>query len=125
MAKLTTFEENLAHLEKLIAEVKEATREAHIATKELKATEKAIRKLIQDEGRSIVGEEIERVATEQLTSFGNQVHDHITKSAQKVNDEFDKLRKQFFGEDLHLKTELEKVAIVNQATLIFKEKGLM
>ena len=85
----------LDRLEAATGECREMIREAHAATKDLRAAVRDAKRELQDLAKDEVAAQVQREVSRQLEELGEQTSAAITAATQKVIAEFDR-----FGEAL-------------------------
>lgn len=100
-----TSEENavsdLDRLEAAVGECREMIREAHAATKDLRAAVRDAKRELHDLAKDEVAARIELEVSRQLTDLDEQTRTAITTATQKVIAEFDRFGESLLGKETY------------------------
>lgn len=88
---ISQLDQRIQRFEELLEEMKEATREAHSALKQLIHQRKENEKFLSAEGRRLVEEQVDRVVKTELDKIGPAVREQTGLIYTKVGKEIDKL----------------------------------
>ena len=87
----------LDRLEAAAGECREMIREAHAATKDLRAAVREAKRELQDLGKDEVAAHIQREVSRQLEELGERTREAVNVATQKVIAEFDRIGKSLHG----------------------------
>jgi hypothetical protein len=88
---MTKLEETIARFEHARDELREATREAHAATKDLRAVAREVRDLLELEPKRTVDAAIAEKVAAGLERYGEVLSAAMSSAVDKVGTEFDRL----------------------------------
>ena len=88
-------------LESAIAECREMTREAHAATKDLRAAVREAKQELRAMAQDEVAGQIRGEVTRQLAELGERTSEAITAATQKVLAEFDRFGEALLGKETY------------------------
>jgi acyl-CoA reductase-like NAD-dependent aldehyde dehydrogenase len=101
----------LERLEAAVGECREMIREAHAATKDLRATVREARRELQDLAKDEVGAHIQREVSRQLEELGERTQEAVTAATQKVIAEFDRFGESLLGKETYWQTASGRRAV--------------
>lgn len=104
---ISQLDQRIQRFEELLEEMKEATREAHSALKQLIHQRKDIDKFLSDEGKRMVEEKVEKVVKTELDKIGPQVREQTSLIYTKVGKEIDKLIDLSLGKEFAIQHNRE------------------
>ncbi len=91
----------LDRLEAALSECREIIREAHAATKDLRAAVREARQELRALARDEVAAQIQLEASRQLEELGERTSEAITAATQKVIAEFDRFGESLLGKETY------------------------
>jgi chromosome segregation ATPase len=91
----------LDRLEAAVGECREMVREAHAATKDLRAAVREAKSELQALTRDEVASHIQLEVTRQLTELDERTQEAITAATQKVIAEFDRFGESLLGKETY------------------------
>jgi len=91
----------LDRLEAAIGECREMIREAHAATKDLRAAVREAKREMHDLAKDEVAAQIEHEVSRQLTDLDERTQAAITAATQKVISEFDRFGESLLGKETY------------------------
>src|SRR5437016_2666181 len=94
----------LDRLETAVAECREMIREAHAATKDLRAAVRDAKREVQDLAKDEVAAQVQHEVSRQLEELGEQTSAAITAATQKVVAEFDRFGEALLGKETYWQT---------------------
>jgi DNA topoisomerase VI subunit B len=94
----------LDRLETAVAECREMVREAHAATKDLRAAVRDAKRELQDLAKDEVATQVQREVSRQLEELGEQTSAAIKTATQKVIAEFDRFGEALLGKETYWQT---------------------
>jgi chromosome segregation ATPase len=94
----------LDRLEAAVSECRETIREAHAATKDLKAAVRAARQELRALTRAEVAAQLRLEASQQLEELGERTGEAISAATQKVITEFDRFGESLLGKETYWQT---------------------
>jgi Sec-independent protein translocase protein TatA len=94
----------LDRLEAATGECREMIREAHAATKDLRAAIRDAKRELQDLAKDEVAAQVQREVSRQLEELGEQTSAAITAATQKVIAEFDRFGEALLGKETYWQT---------------------
>jgi hypothetical protein len=94
----------LDRLEAAIAECREMIREAHAATKDLRAAVREAKQELRALAKDEVAAQLQSEASRQLDELGERTRTAITSATQKVIAEFDHFGESLLGKETYWKT---------------------
>lgn len=92
---------DLDRLEAAVGECREMIREAHAATKDLRAAVRDAKRELHDLAKDEVAARIELEVSRQLTDLDEQTRTAITTATQKVIAEFDRFGESLLGKETY------------------------
>jgi hypothetical protein len=94
----------LDRLEAATGECREMIREAHAATKDLRAAVRDAKRELQDLAKDEVAAQVQHEVSRQLEELGEQTSAAITAATQKVIAEFDRFGEALLGKETYWQT---------------------
>jgi hypothetical protein len=94
----------LDRLEAAMSECREMIRDAHAATKDLRAAVREAKTELRDLGKNEVADQIRAEMTRQLDEVQERTGQAITVATQKVIAEFDRFGESLLGKETYWKT---------------------
>jgi len=94
----------LERLEAAVGECREMIREAHAATKDLRAAVREAKRELQDLTRDEVGARIQGEVSRQLEELGERTREAVSTATQKVIAEFDRFGETLLGKETYWQT---------------------
>jgi chromosome segregation ATPase len=94
----------LDRLETAVAECREMIREAHAATKDLRAAVRDAKREVQGLAKDEVAAQVRREVSRQLEELGEQTSAAIGAATQKVIAEFDRFGEALLGKETYWQT---------------------
>jgi len=94
----------LDRLEAAVGECREMIREAHAATKDLRAAVRDAKREMQDLAKDEVAARVQREVSRQLEELGEQTSAAIKAATQKVIAEFDRFGEALLGKETYWQT---------------------
>jgi phage protein D len=94
----------LDRLETAVGECREMIREAHAATKDLRAAVRDAKREVQDLAKDEVAAQVQREVSRQLEELGEQTSAAIGAATQKVIAEFDRFGEALLGREAYWQT---------------------
>jgi len=91
----------LDRLEAAVGECREMVREAHAATKDLRAAVREAKKEVQDLAKDEVAAHVQQEVSRQLEELDERTHEAITAATQKVIAEFDRFGESLLGKEAY------------------------
>jgi Sec-independent protein translocase protein TatA len=91
-------------LEAAVAECREAVRDAHAATKDLRAAVREAKKELQALAKDEVAAQIRLEVSRQLEELGERTSEAVSTATQKVIAEFDRFGESLLGKETYWKT---------------------
>jgi Sec-independent protein translocase protein TatA len=91
----------LNRLEAAMGECREMIREAHAATKDLRAAVREAKQEMRGLAKDEVAAQIEVEVSRQLEELGERTHEAITAATQKVIAEFDRFGESLLGKETY------------------------
>jgi phage protein D len=88
-------------LEAAISECREMVREAHAATKDLRAAVREAKQELRDLAKDEVAAQIRLEVSRQLDDLGERTSEAITAATQKVIAEFDRFGESLLGKETY------------------------
>jgi DNA topoisomerase VI subunit B len=88
-------------LEAAISECREMIREAHAATKDLRAAVREAKSEMHALARDEVAGQIQQEVSRQLEELGERTHEAISAATQKVIAEFDRFGESLLGKETY------------------------
>jgi hypothetical protein len=94
----------LDRLEAAIGECREMIREAHAATKDLRAAVRDAKREVHDLAKDEVAAQVQREVSRQLEELGERTSTTIRAATQKVIAEFDRFGEALLGKETYWQT---------------------
>jgi phage protein D len=94
----------LDRLEAAAGECREMIREAHAATKDLRAAVREAKRELQDLAKDEVAAHIQREVSRQLAELGERTQEAVSTATQKVIAEFDRFGETLLGKETYWQT---------------------
>ncbi len=91
----------LDRLEAAVAECREMVREAHAATKDLRAAVREAKREIRALATDEIAAHIQLEVSRQLTELGERTSEAVTAATQKVIAEFDRFGESLLGKEAY------------------------
>jgi methyl-accepting chemotaxis protein len=91
----------LDRLEAAVGECREMVREAHAATKDLRAAVREAKKEVQALAKDEVAAHVQQEVSRQLEELDERTHEAITAATQKVIAEFDRFGESLLGKEAY------------------------
>src|SRR5580765_28247 len=88
---ISQLDQRIARFEELLAEMKEATREAHSVLKQLRIEHREIEKFLSTAGKDMVEKRVDEVVKTELDKIGPAVREQTSLIYQRVGREIDRL----------------------------------
>ena len=101
----------LERLEAAVGECREMIREAHAATKDLRAAVREAKRELQDLTRDEVGARIQGEVSRQLEELGERTREAVSAATQKVITEFDRFGEALLGKETYWQTASGRRAV--------------
>ena len=101
----------LERLEEAVGECREMIREAHAATKDLRAAVREAKRELQDLTRDEVGARIQGEVSRQLEELGERTREAVSTATQKVIAEFDRFGETLLGKETYWQTASGRRAV--------------
>lgn len=101
----------LDRLEAAIGECREMIREAHAATKDLRAAVREAKRELQDVAKDEVAAHIQREVSLQLEELGERTREAVSAATQKVIAEFDRFGESLLGKETYWQTASGRRAV--------------
>jgi chromosome segregation ATPase len=98
-------------LEAAIDECREMIREAHAATKDLRAAVRDAKRELQDLGKNEVSVRIQGEVSRQLEDLGERTREAVSAATQKVIAEFDRFGETLLGKETYWQTASGRRAV--------------
>ena len=98
-------------LEAAVGECREMIREAHAATKDLRAAVREAKREMQDLAKDEVGARIQDEASRQLEELGERTREAVSTATQKVIAEFDRFGEALLGKETYWQTASGRRAV--------------
>jgi chromosome segregation ATPase len=98
-------------LEAAIDECREMIREAHAATKDLRAAVREAKRELQDLGKNEVSVRIQGEVSRQLEDLGERTREAVSAATQKVIAEFDRFGETLLGKETYWQTASGRRAV--------------
>ena len=89
----------LDRLEAAVSECRETIREAHAATKDLRAAVREAKRELQDLAKDEIAAHIHREVSRQLEELGERTQEAVSTATQKVIAEFDRFGESLLGQE--------------------------
>jgi len=91
----------LDRLQAAMSECREMIREAHAATKDLRAAVREAKQELRTLAKDEVAARIDGEVSRQLEELGERTHDAVTAATQKVIAEFDRFGESLLGKETY------------------------
>ena len=101
----------LDRLEAAAGECRELIREAHAATKDLRAAVREAKRELQDLAKDEVAAHIQREVSRQLEELGEQAREAVSVATQKIIAEFDRFGESLLGKETYWQTASGRRAV--------------
>jgi hypothetical protein len=101
----------LERLEAAVGECREMIREAHAATKDLRAAVREAKKELQDLTKDEVSARIQGEVSRQLEELGERTREAVSAATQKVIAEFDRFGESLLGKETYWQTASGRRAV--------------
>jgi hypothetical protein len=101
----------LDRLEAAAGECRELIREAHAATKDLRAAVREAKRELQDLAKDEVAAHIQREVSRQLEELGEQTREAVSVATQKIIAEFDRFGESLLGKETYWQTASGRRAV--------------
>jgi|SRR5215472_2297895 len=98
-------------LEAAVGECREMIREAHAATKDLRAAVREAKRELQDLAKDEVGARIQDEVSRQLEELGERTREAVSAATQKVIAEFDRFGEALLGKETYWQTASGRRAV--------------
>jgi len=98
-------------LEAAVGECREMIREAHAATKDLRAAVREAKREMQDLAKDEVGARIQDEVSCQLEELGERTREAVSAATQKVIAEFDRFGESLLGKETYWQTASGRRAV--------------
>jgi hypothetical protein len=98
-------------LEAAVGECREMIREAHAATKDLRAAVREAKRELQDLAKDEVSARIEGEVSRQLEELGERTREAVSAATQKVIAEFDRFGETLLGKETYWQTASGRRAV--------------
>ena len=106
----------LDRLEAAAGECRELIREAHAATKDLRAAVREAKRELQDMAKDEVAAHIQREVSRQLEELGERTQEAVSAATQKVIAEFDRFGESLLGKETYWQTASGRRAVTRPDT---------
>ena len=106
----------LDRLEAAAGECRELIREAHAATKDLRAAVREAKRELQDLAKDEVATHIHREVSRQLEELGERTQEAVSTATQKVIAEFDRFGESLLGKETYWQTASGRRAVTRPDT---------
>jgi DNA topoisomerase VI subunit B len=106
----------LDRLEAAMSECREMIREAHAATKDLRAAVREAKREMQDLAKDEVAAHIQGEVTRQLEDLGERTREAVSAATQKVIAEFDRFGESLLGKETYWQTASGRRAVARPDT---------
>jgi hypothetical protein len=106
----------LDRLEAAIGECREMIREAHAATKDLRAAVREAKRELQDMAKDEVAAHIQGEVSRQLEELGERTREAVSTATQKVIAEFDRFGESLLGKETYWQTASGRRAVTRPGT---------
>ena len=101
----------LDRLETAVSECRDMIREAHAATKDLRAAVREAKRELQDLAKDEVAAHLQREVSRQLEELGERTREAVNASTQKVIAEFDRFGESLLGKETYWQTASGRRAV--------------
>ncbi len=106
----------LDRLEAAVGECREMIRDAHAATKDLRAAVREAKREVQDMAKDEVAAHIQREVSRQLEELGERTREAVSAATQKVIAEFDRFGESLLGKETYWQTASGRRAVTRPDT---------
>ena len=106
----------LNRLEAAVGECREMIREAHAATKDLRAAVREAKRELHDLAKDEVAAHIQVEVTRQLEELGERTGEAVSAATQKVIAEFDRFGESLLGKETYWQTASGRRAVTRPDT---------
>jgi hypothetical protein len=106
----------VTRLEAAVAECREVLREAHAATKDLRAAVREAKQEMRALAKGEVAAQIQSEVTRQLDELGEKTREAVVAATQKVIAEFDRFGESLLGKEAYWQTASGKRAATRPDT---------
>jgi molybdopterin converting factor small subunit len=106
----------LDRLEAAVAECREMIREAHAATKDLRAAVRDAKRELQDLAKDEVAAQVQSEVSRQLEELGEQTGAAVRAATEKVIAEFDRFGEALLGKETYWQTASGRRAVARPDT---------
>jgi hypothetical protein len=106
----------LERLEAAAGECREMIREAHAATKDLRAAVREAKRELQDLAKDEVAAHVQREVSRQLEELGERTSEAVAAATQKVIAEFDRFGESLLGKETYWQTASGRRAVTRPDT---------
>ena len=106
----------LDRLEAAAGECREMIREAHAATKDLRAAVREAKRELQDLAKDEVAAQIQHEVSRQLEQLGERTSEAVSAATQKVIAEFDRFGESLLGKETYWQTASGRRAVARPDT---------
>jgi len=106
----------LDRLEAAAGECREMIREAHAATKDLRAAVREAKRELQDLAKDEVAAQIQQEVSRQLEQLGERTSEAVSAATQKVIAEFDRFGESLLGKETYWQTASGRRAVTRPDT---------
>jgi hypothetical protein len=101
----------LERLEAAVGECRDMIREAHAATKDLRAAVREAKRELQDLAQDEVSARIQGEVSRQLEELGERTREAVSTATQKVITEFDRFGESLLGKETYWQTASGRRAV--------------
>lgn len=112
-------------LEAAVSECRETIREAHAATKDLRAAVREAKQELRDLARDEVAAQIRLEVSRQLAELGERTGEAIAAATQKVITEFDRFGESLLGKETYWQTASGRRAAARPDTDVVLQPGIL
>ena len=106
----------LDRLEAAVGECREMIREAHAATKDLRAAAREAKRELQGLAKDEVAAHIQHEVSRQLEELGERTREAVSTATQKVIGEFDRFGESLLGKETYRQTASGRRAVARPDT---------
>ena len=106
----------LDRLEAAAGECREMIREAHAATKDLRAAVREAKRELQELAKDEVAAQIQHEVSRQLEQLGERTSEAVSAATQKVIAEFDRFGESLLGKETYWQTASGRRAVARPDT---------
>lgn len=97
---VASLEQKIQQFEELLEEMREATRTAHEALKQLRLEKREVERYLQNEGRIVVEARVNEVVKNELDKIAPEVKKHTNLIYEKIGQQLDKIIGITLGKEL-------------------------